>query len=74
MQTRTILNPTQLHLLKLFSYNDTERALAELKTALMHFYQRKLDGKLDELWEKGDITPGKMEEIKAAHLRKRSER
>lgn len=72
MQTRTIFNPTQLHLLKLFSINDTEESLRELKVALMTFYQDKLDHRLDKLWSDGEITDEKMEEIKNMHLRKHS--
>lgn len=72
MQTRTIFNPTQLHLLKLFSINDTEESLRELKVALMTFYQDKLDHRLDKLWSDGEITDEKLEEIKNMHLRKHS--
>lgn len=56
MQTNTLFNPTQLHLLKLFSINKTEEKLVELKTALMEFYQKKLNQRLNDLWDKGEIT------------------
>ena len=74
MQTNTHFNPTQLHLLKLFSINKTEEELVELKTALMEYYQKKLDQRLNDLWDKGEITPDKLEEIKAMHLRKHTEK
>uniref|UniRef100_A0AB33ITT7 Uncharacterized protein n=1 Tax=Prevotella sp. GTC17253 TaxID=3236793 RepID=A0AB33ITT7_9BACT len=74
MNTNTIFNPTQLHLLKLFSFNETEEELAELKTALMDFYQKKLDKRLNELWDKGEITDEKLEEIKTMHLRKHADK
>jgi hypothetical protein len=69
MQTRTIFNPTQLHLLKMFAVNDTPEMLDELKLALATFYEKKLETKLNKMWDAGIITPQKLEEIKHSHLR-----
>lgn len=69
MKKQTGLNPTQLYLLRLFAQNDSEKSLNELKEVLLEYYQRKLNGKLNELWDAGVITPEKLEEIKHMHLR-----
>ena len=63
------LNHTQLYLLKLFAQNGSEKSLNELKKVLVEYYQKKLNKKLNDLWNDGVITPKKLEEIKHMHLR-----
>ena len=69
METRTIFNPVQLHLLKMFAANSDEQHLTEMKEVLYHYYQERLDAKLSKLWEEGTISPEKLDEIKHSHLR-----
>ena len=52
----TKLNPVQMHLLELFSRTMTERELLEIKELLAHYYARKADEVLDEIWEKRGYT------------------
>jgi hypothetical protein len=69
IKKQTGLNPTQLYLLKLFAQNDSEESLNELKGVLMEFYQKKLNERLNALWDGGVITLERLEEIKREHLR-----
>lgn len=52
----TKLNPVQMHLLELFSRTMTEHELLEIKELLAHYYARKADEVLDEIWEKRGYT------------------
>ena len=55
-ETPTKLNPVQMHLLELFSRTMTERELVEIKELLAHYYARKADEMLDEIWGKRGYT------------------
>ena len=46
----TTLNPTQIHLLRMFSADNTEKGLQELKEVLFNYYYEKMNKSLDELW------------------------
>lgn len=63
------MNATQQYLLKLFAQNDSEKSLNELKEVLVDFYQKKLNAKLNDLWNNGVITQEKLDAIKHSHLR-----
>ena len=52
MSTAT-LTPAQQHLLKLFSYNNTEAYALEIQAVLTRYFQGRLDAKSDELWDSG---------------------
>lgn len=57
------LNPTQLHLLKMFSYATDERQLNDLKQALTSYFAANIDKEMDKLWEEGKWNDEKNEEI-----------
>ena len=59
----TIFNPTQLHLLKMFSYAKNEDSLDEIKKALTAYFSKKVEDEMDELWEIGDWDDKKNESI-----------
>ncbi len=63
------LNPTQLHLLKMFSYARTESALSDIKDALTRYFADKVDEEMDKLWDEGKWDNEKNEEILKEHLR-----
>jgi len=69
METRTIFNPIQLHLLKMFEVNSDEQSLSEMKEVLCRYYRERLDQKLDKLWNEGVVSPDTLDEIKHTHLR-----
>lgn len=65
----TVFNPTQLHLLKMFSYTKSEDALLEIKKALSAYFAQKVEDDMDELWELGEWYQEKNEAILKEHLR-----
>lgn len=65
----TVLNSTQLHLLKMFSFAKDESTLLEIKKALSAYFAQKVEEEMDELWEKGEWTQEKNEAILKEHLR-----
>lgn len=51
--TSPALNPTQLHLLRMFSYANDKRQLDDLKTALTSYFAANIDREMDKLWDDG---------------------
>ena len=67
--TSTQLNPTQLHLLKMFSYAKTDRDLDDIKSALSAYFASNIDKAMDQLWDDGTWDNNKNEAILNEHLR-----
>ena len=65
----TVLNPTQLHLLKMFSFAKNEDTLCELKEALSAYFSKKVEDEMDELWNEGEWDNEKNDSILKEHLR-----
>ena len=65
----TVLNPTQLHLLKMFSFAKNEDTLSELKEALSAYFSKKVEDEMDELWNEGEWDNEKNDSILKEHLR-----
>ena len=63
------LNPTQLHLLKMFSYAKSEEALLEIKKALSVYFAQKVEEDMDALWDEGLWSQEKNEAVLEEHLR-----
>lgn len=63
------LNPTQLHLLKMFSFAKTDDTLFEIKKALSAYFAQKVEDDMDQLWEQGLWDQEKNENILKEHLR-----
>ena len=59
----TILNPTQLHLLRMFSYNKDEDSFNVLKEALFNYYCQKMDEESDKWWKENNMTAEKFDEM-----------
>ena len=68
MQPTTTLNPTQMHLLKLFAFNDREDFAREVQMVLTHYFQQKLDEESDRLWEEGVLNQEKLDQLRHADL------
>lgn len=64
------LNPSQIHLLRLFSINKTTESEAELKEALFDFYYHKLKQKEDEMWATGAMSQELLDRINNTDLHK----
>lgn len=65
----TTLNPTQMHLLKMFSFAKSEKDLDVLKDALCAYFASNVEKGMDELWEKGQWNEDKNNAILKEHLR-----
>jgi len=59
----TVLNPLQLHLLRMFSYNKDEESLNELKEVLFNYYCKKMDEESNKWWKENDMTAEKFDEM-----------
>lgn len=59
-----VLNPTQMHLLKLFAFNNSEDYAREIQMVLMRYFQQKLDEESDRIWEEGVLNQEKLDEIR----------
>lgn len=66
----TVFNPTQQHLLKLFSYNKSESYAREVQSVLTHYFQEKLDNEADRLWENGTLDQKRLDELRKEDLHK----
>lgn len=64
----TILNPTQMHLLKVFSFNKSEDFAKEIQQVLTRYFQEKLDMETDRLWDKGILNQERLDEIRREDL------
>lgn len=63
------LNPTQIHLLEMFSYCKDVESLQELKAVLADYYAKKLQDEADALWDQGVLDADAIEQIGKEHWR-----
>ena len=63
MQT-TALNPTEMHLLKLFSFNNSEDYAREIQRVLTQHFQERLDAESDRLWDAGILSHERLEALR----------
>ena len=64
----TALNPTQMHLLKLFAFNNSEEYAREIQEVLTRDFQNRLDAEADRLWDEGILNQEKLDEIRKMDL------
>ena len=60
----TALNPTQMHLLKLFAFNNSEEYAREVQMVLMRHFQELLDAESDRLWDEGVLNQEALDTIR----------
>lgn len=65
----TALTPTQMHLLEMFNYCKSEKAMDELKEVLSDFYAKKAQEEADRLWEDGTLGEEAIEKLLSEHSR-----
>lgn len=65
----TQLNPTQLNVLNLMSYINTEQELQELQGILLEFYRKKADRLLLQFQQENNITQKTLDEWSCQHER-----
>ena len=59
----TAFTPVQIALLQMFAVNRSERGLEELKQVLYEHYSKRMNDKLDELWDSGKLNQNRLDEI-----------
>lgn len=65
----TVLNPVQQHLLKMFAFDGSEERLMEVKEVLTKYFSRKLDDRLNDLWDSGVLNQEKLDELRKIDIR-----
>ena len=65
----TLLNPVQLHLLRLFSHNRDEESLSELKEVLFNYYCQKVNEEGQRIWKEKNMSNEMMHELLNTHFR-----
>ena len=63
-----VLNPTQMHLLKLFAFNNSADFAREIQMVLAQYFQQKLDEESERLWESGVLDQDRLNEIRHMDL------
>ncbi len=64
----TVLNPTQMHLLKMLSFNKSEDFAREIQDVLTRHFQTQLDAEADRLWDEGVLNQEKLDAIRHEDL------
>jgi hypothetical protein len=65
----TVFNPTQLHLLRMFSYNQDENSLKELKEVWLAHVRNKMDEEGRKIWKEKNLSNEVMHEWLNTHIR-----
>lgn len=68
MMEATVFNPIQQHLLMMFAYDSNEEHLVEVKNVLTEHFARKVDERLNKLWDEGILNQERLDEIRGMHL------
>lgn len=71
MTQAATLNPTQRHLLKLFSFNNSEDYAKEIQLVLTRYFQKQLDAESDRLWDSGILNQEVLDNIAQEDLHAR---
>ena len=66
---KTVFNPIQLHLLEMFSYCNSDKAMSDLKDVLADFYAKQVQEEADRLWDEGTLNGEAIERILDEHWR-----
>ena len=64
----TAFNPIQIHLLRMFEYENSSKSLEELKEVLYQYYARRMEESLDALWGEGMLDQKRLDEIDGMDL------
>jgi len=66
---RTTFNPVQLHIIEMFNYCRSEKAMTDLKDVLAEFYAKQVQEEADRLWDNGTLNAEAIEKILSEHWR-----
>ena len=62
-------NQAQQAVLNVISCLQSEQDLADLKRTLVKFMNERLQREMDKLWESGEMSNEKLQEMQSEHLR-----
>jgi len=68
MMTATQITPSQMHLLKLFAFDKSEKRALEIKEVLMRYFQERLDAESDRLWDDGTLDQERLDQLRTKDL------
>ena len=66
--TATVFNPVQIHLLQMFALDKSKSGLDELKDVLYRHYSARMESRLNELWQSGQLDQQQLDEINKMDL------
>ena len=67
----TTLTPTQMHLLKLFTFNNSEEYAREIQSVLTKHFQQQLDAEADKLWDEGVLNQERLDALRYEDFHKK---
>ena len=62
-------SPAQIHVFNLVSHIKSAIGLEQLREQLAAFYAKQVDDEMDRLWESGQWSEKKMQELRGSHFR-----
>jgi len=62
-------SPAQMHVLNLVSHIKSAMGLEQLREQLAAFYAQKVDDEMDGLWESGQWSEKRLQELRGSHFR-----
>ena len=62
-------SPAQVHVFNLVSHIKTAMGLEQLREQLAAFYAQKVDDEMDGLWESGQWSERRLQELRGSHFR-----
>ena len=68
VRQQSVFNPMQIHLLQMFAIDKAEQGLIELKDVLYSYYSKKMQNRLNELWDNGTLDQARLDEINQMDL------
>lgn len=72
MEATTTFNDMQVHMLQMFSVNRSRRGLTELYQVLYEHYAKRMNDRLNELWDNGVLDQQRLDEINSMDLHRLS--
>ncbi len=62
-------SPVQVHIFNMVSHIKTAAGLEQLRKQLALFYAKQIDEEMDALWESGDLSEKKLQELRGSLFR-----
>lgn len=62
-------SPAQVHIFNLVSHIKSAAGLEQLREQLAAFYAKQVDDEMDALWNSGEWTDKKLQDLRGSHFR-----